>query len=223
APPAGGAPPRDVEGRALVIGVDRLDYSKGLPQRFRAFGTLLDRRPDLARKVELLQIAPPTRGEVAAYREIREELERLTGAINGAHADLDWTPIRYIHRPVPRDRLAGLFRAAYVGLVTPLADGMNLVAKEYVAAQDRDDPGVLILSKFAGAAEQMPEALIVNPHDDEDMVQAMVTALWMPLEERRERHRDMMRRLREEDVHWWRRRFLAALDRVTRTGEPRAA
>ena len=220
---AAAAPPRDTEGRAIVIGVDRLDYPKGLPQRFRAFGALLDRRPDLAGKLELLQIAPPTREEVEAYREIREELERLTGAVNGAHADLDWTPIRYIHRPVPRDRLAGLFRAAYVGLVTPLADGMNLVAKEYVAAQDPADPGVLILSKFAGAAEQMTEALIVNPHDDEDMVQAIVTALWMPLEERRQRHRSMMEGLRERDVHWWRRTILDSLTRAVRSRADAAA
>ncbi|PRY92895.1 trehalose 6-phosphate synthase [Hasllibacter halocynthiae] len=220
---AAAAPPRDTEGRATVIGVDRLDYSKGLPQRFRAFGTLLDRRPDLHGKVELLQIAPPTREEVEAYREIREELERMTGAINGAHADLDWTPIRYIHRPVPRDRLAGLYRAAYVGLVTPLADGMNLVAKEYMAAQDPKDPGVLILSKFAGAAEQMPEALIVNPHDGEDMVQAMVTALWMPLGERRERHGAIMKGMRARDVHWWRRAILADLERVAQGDAPKAA
>ena len=204
-------------GPATVIGVDRLDYSKGLPQRFKAFGELLERRPDMAGDIQLLQIAPPTREEVEAYRDIREELERLSGAINGEHATLDWTPIRYIHRSVPRERLAALYRHARIGLVTPLADGMNLVAKEYVTAQDPEDPGVLILSKFAGAVQQMEEgALVVNPHDLEDVVQAIVTALWMPMRERRERHSGLMDRLRVEDVHWWRRAFLGALDEAAK-------
>ena len=201
------------DGPALIIGVDRLDYSKGIPQRFRAYADLLDRRPDLAGQVELLQIAPPTREAVQAYRDIRDELEGLTGAIIGAHADLDWTPIRYIHRSVPRDRLAMLFRHARLGLVTPLADGMNLVAKEYVCAQDPDDPGVLVLSKFAGAVEQMGRhALVVNPHDAEEMAQQMVTGLWMSREERRERHAALLQGLRDQDVHWWRRTFLSALE-----------
>jgi trehalose 6-phosphate synthase len=163
--------------------------------------------------VELLQIAPPTRESVQAYQDIRNELEQLTGAIIGAHADLDWTPIRYIHRAVPRDRLAVLFRHARLGLVTPLADGMNLVAKEYVCAQDPEDPGVLLLSKFAGAVEQMGRhALVVNPHDTEEMAQQMVTALWMSRDERRERHAALLEGLRSQDVHWWRRTFLKALD-----------
>ena len=210
------APAPEPGGPAIVIGVDRLDYSKGLPQRFRAFGELLERRPDMAGDISLLQIAPPTREDIRAYKDIREELERLTGAINGEHATLDWTPIRYIHRAVPRERLAGLYRNAAIGLVTPLADGMNLVAKEYVTAQDPEDPGVLILSKFAGAVEQMGEALVVNPHDTEEVAQAIVTALWMPMRERRERHSALMERLREQDVHWWRRTFLAALDDAAR-------
>lgn len=210
------------EGPAVIIGVDRLDYSKGIPQRFRAYADLLDRRPDLAGQVELLQIAPPTREEVQAYRDIREELEQLTGQIIGQHAELDWTPIRYIHRPVPRDRLATLFRHARVALVTPLADGMNLVAKEFVAAQDPADPGVLILSKFAGAAEQMGEhALITNPHDVEEMAQQIVTALWMSQGERRERHAALMAGLREQDIHWWRRSFLTALDVAAGRGGPK--
>ena len=210
---------RDDSMPAQIIGVDRLDYSKGIPQRFRAFADLLDRRPDLAGKVELLQIAPPTRESVQAYREVRDELEQLTGQINGQHADLDWTPIRYIHRSVPRERLAVLFRHARIGLVTPLADGMNLVAKEYVCAQDPEDPGVLILSKFAGAAEQMGEhALIVNPHDVEEMAHAIVTGLWMSEGERRERHAALLEGLRAQDVHWWRRTFLAALDAASGRG-----
>ena len=199
-------------GEHLIIGVDRLDYSKGLPQRFRAFGQLLEMRPDLAGKVTLIQIAPPTREEVRAYQDIREELEQLAGHINGAHATLDWTPIRYIHRGVRRERLAGLYRTATIGLVTPLADGMNLVAKEFVAAQDPDDPGVLILSKFAGAAEQLEAALIVNPHNTEEVAGAIVTALSMPRGERKRRHSEMMRQLLTYDVAWWTKSFLSALD-----------
>ncbi len=207
------APVRTLSEEAdLVIGVDRLDYSKGLPQRFRAFGHLLDDRPDLAGRVGLLQIAPPTREEVKAYQDIREELEQLSGRINGAHATLGWTPIRYIHRAVDRARLAGLFREARVGMVTPLADGMNLVAKEYVAAQNPEDPGVLVLSKFAGAVEQMSGgAIIVNPHDIAEMAEALAQALVMPLEERRRRYEAMAAVLRDQDIAWWRERFLSAL------------
>ncbi len=205
AEPRGDPPPY------LMIGVDRLDYSKGLPQRFRAFGQLLEQRPDLKGQVELLQIAPPTRDGVAAYDEVRNELEQLSGQINGANANLDWTPIRYMHRALPRESLAGLYRQAHVGLVTPLADGMNLVAKEYVAAQDPANPGVLVLSKFAGAVEQMGDALIVNPHDIDEMAQALVTALWMSVGERRERHQRLMAGILAQDVDWWRRTFLDQL------------
>lgn len=206
---------------ATIIGVDRLDYSKGLPQRFRAYGHLLDAHPELSGQVALLQIAPPTREAVKAYQDIRDELEQLSGHINGAHATLDWTPIRYIHRSVPRERLAGLYRGARVGLVTPLADGMNLVAKEYVAAQDADDPGVLILSKFAGAAEQLFNgALIVNPHDIAEMAEAMNLALNMPLGERRERYQSMRKVLADKDVAWWREQFLTALSASWQSSQP---
>ena len=158
-----------------------------------------------------MQIAPPTREEVAAYVDIREELEGLSGNINGEFGDFDWTPVRYIHRSIQRDILAALFRGSKAGLVTPLRDGMNLVAKEYVAAQDDDDPGVLILSRFAGAAEDLEEALIVNPYDIDDVATAMQRALKMPLAERIERHRALMRRVRARDVTHWREQFLAAL------------
>lgn len=198
--------------RALIIGVDRLDYSKGIPQRFRAFGAFLGKHEDWHRHVSLLQISPPTREGVKAYDAIRGETETLAGRINGAYSDLAWEPIRYIHRSVRREVLAGLYRASQVGLVTPLMDGMNLVAKEFVAAQDRRDPGVLILSQFAGAAEQMEEALIVNPHNTEEVSAAMLTALTMPPDERRRRHRALMDGLLATDVHWWSRAFLDALD-----------
>ena len=195
----------------VMIGVDRLDYSKGIPQRFRAFQALLDSDPSLTERVMLLQIAPPTRESVDAYQQIREETEHLAGRINGQFATVNWTPIRFIHRPIPRNELAGLYRQARIGLVTPLADGMNLVAKEYVAAQDRNDPGVLILSRFAGAAEQMTDALIVNPHDSSDVALAMRQALDMPLHERQERHEALLRCVTERDVGWWSATYLKAL------------
>ncbi len=203
-------------GERLIIGVDRLDYSKGIPNRFKAFARLLEKRETLSGQVTLLQIAPPTREEVAAYQDIRAELEQLSGQINGRYADLTWTPIRYIHRAVPRARLAGLYRQAAIGLVTPLADGMNLVAKEYVAAQDPEDPGVLVLSSFAGAAEQMEDALIVNPFDLDEVADAMARALEMPLGERKARHGRLMQGLLEQDVTWWSRSFLATLRGVPR-------
>jgi trehalose 6-phosphate synthase len=197
--------------RQLLVGVDRLDYSKGLPQRIRAFRTLLERYPDNRGQVTLLQVAAPSREEVEAYAGIRRELEGLCGAINGDFGDLDWMPIRYMHRTVARKRVPGLYRAARVALVTPLRDGMNLVAKEYIAAQDPQDPGVLVLSRFAGAAEQLSDALLVNPYDTQATADAIQRALHMPLEERRQRHRRLLANIRAQDVHWWREKFLSAL------------
>jgi len=160
----------------------------------------------------LMQIAPPSREEVKAYADIRHELEALSGEINGQFGDFDWTPVRYIHRNVPRGTLAALYRGSQIGLVTPLRDGMNLVAKEYVAAQDEDNPGVLVLSRFAGAAEDLQEALIVNPYDADDVAQAIQRAIWMPREERIERHAALLARVREHDARSWMGRFLNALD-----------
>ncbi len=194
-----------------VIGVERLDYSKGLPDRFRAFRRFLEMYPEERKKTVLMQIAPPTRGELAAYTEIRTELEQLSGSINGAFGDFDWTPVRYIHRSVPRETLAALFRGSKVGLVTPLRDGMNLVAKEYVAAQVPDDPGVLILSQFAGAAADLEEALIVNPYDADEVAQALSKAVTMDLGERRDRHQKLLTRVRKNDIVKWRTDFLNCL------------
>ena len=198
--------------RSHIIGVDRLDYTKGLPERFKAFRKLLELHPEHWKTVTLMQIAPPTRIEVEAYVNIRTELEELSGSINGEFGDFDWTPLRYVHRSMPRDTLAALFRGSEVGLVTPLRDGMNLVAKEYIAAQSEEDPGVLILSKFAGAAEDLQEALIVNPYNIDDMASAMQTALRMPIEERKERHAALLRRIKTHDVSFWRRSFLEVLN-----------
>jgi trehalose 6-phosphate synthase len=201
--------------RRLLVGVDRLDYSKGLPQRLQAFNDLLQRYPDQRGSATLIQIAAPSRESVDAYTQIRHQLELLCGQINGEYGELDWMPVRYLHRTVSRRRLPGLYRASKVGLVTPLRDGMNLVAKEYVMAQDPRDPGVLVLSRFAGAAEQMHEALMVNPYDIPAAADGIERALRMPLEERIERHRALLDGVVRHDVQWWLRQFLAALQGET--------
>jgi trehalose 6-phosphate synthase len=199
------------DGRDLIIGVDRLDYSKGLEERFLGYERFLSEHPEQRKEVFLLQIAPPSRGDVETYQRIRATLDSLSGRINGAYADIDWVPIRYVNQGFPRPVLAGVYRAARIGLVTPLRDGMNLVAKEYVAAQDPDDPGVLILSTFAGAARQLVDAVLVNPYSAEEMSDAIATALAMPKPERIERWQRMMANIRDEDVLWWRRSFTDAL------------
>ncbi len=200
-----------LSGRALAIGVDRLDYSKGLPERFRAFGCFLRRHPEHRGRLTYLQIAPVSRGEVVEYQQLRGELEQLAGHINGAHAEPDWTPVRYVNRNYPHPSLTGFYRVARVGLVTPLRDGMNLVAKEFVAAQNAEDPGVLVLSTFAGAARELDAALLVNPYDLDGVADAIATAVTMPLEERRERWQAMIALLRAHDVTAWRRSYLEAL------------
>jgi len=207
--------------RSMVIGVDRVDYAKGLQERFQAFERLLDDYPDLIQKVYLLQIGQPSRGEVEAYNDIGRTLDELSARINGKFTSVDWTPIRYLKQSFGRDHIAGFYRAARVGLVTPLRDGMNLVAKEYVAAQDGDDPGVLILSRFAGAARQMPEALIVNPYSGEDVADAINTALKMPLEERKARWVALMRGVQDQDALSWREAFLQRLHAVRKGSVPR--
>jgi trehalose 6-phosphate synthase len=181
--------------RALAIGVDRLDYSKGLVNRFEAFGRLLADYPEHRRQVSFLQIAARSREESHSYQRLRRELDRIAGDTNGRYSEFDWVPLRYMTNTLRRDLLAGFFRIARLGIVTPLRDGMNLVAKEYVAAQDPNDPGVLILSRFAGAAEELTDALIVNPFDPDEIAAAMHEGLSMPLEERMHRHRSLRRRV----------------------------
>ncbi|UVO49978.1 trehalose-6-phosphate synthase [Sphingomonas sp. SUN019] len=198
-------------GRDMIVGVDRLDYSKGLEERFLGYERFLVEHPEERKEVFLLQIAPPSRGEVGSYQKIRSSLERLAGRINGAHADTDWVPIRYVNQGYGRDELAGVYRAAKIGLVTPLRDGMNLVAKEYVAAQNPEDPGVLILSRFAGAAEQLRDAVLVNPYSAEEISDAILLALRMPKEERIRRWSAMMESITTQDVSWWRKTFTDAL------------
>jgi trehalose 6-phosphate synthase (EC 2.4.1.15) len=198
--------------RQLAIGVDRLDYSKGLPERFHGFERYLQRHPDQKGKLTYLQIAPVSRGDVSEYKTLRNQLEQIAGHINGNHAAPDWTPLRYVNRNFAHATLTGFYRMARVGLVTPLRDGMNLVAKEFVAAQDPNDPGVLILSVFAGAAYELKEALMVNPHDLDGVADAIATASNMPLPERLERWRTMLRQLQENDIGTWRKRYLEALE-----------
>ncbi|WP_426958865.1 alpha,alpha-trehalose-phosphate synthase (UDP-forming) [Muricoccus radiodurans] len=199
-------------GRKLIIGAERLDYTKGLPERLRAFGALMEGWPEYRNAVTYLQVAARSREDVESYKDLKRDIERLAGTINAEYGDVDWTPVRYVGRAVARDTLAGYYRMAPVGLVTPLRDGMNLVAKEYVAAQDPDDPGVLVLSRFAGAAEGMPEALLVNPLDAQGTAEALAAALSMPLAERRERHGAIFRRLRENTVKSWSGDFLRLLE-----------
>ncbi len=203
-------------GRALIIGVDRLDYSKGMLHRLSAFEAFLQTHSQWRGKVTYLQIAPKSRSEIPEYADIARDIGAAAGRINGAYGEADWTPIRYVNRAYSRATLGGLYRASRVGLVTPLRDGMNLVAKEYVAAQDPDDPGVLILSLFAGAAHECKEALLVNPYDPDSVAGAIGQALAMPLAERRTRHKAMFDVLSHNDIQAWADRFLAALQREPR-------
>jgi len=198
--------------RSLVIGVDRLDYSKGLLHRLEAFQELLARWPEHRSRVTLLQIAPISRGDVAEYRTLRREVEGLAGRVNGNFAEADWTPVRYLNRSFARNVLAGYLRLSRVGLITPTRDGMNLVAKEYVAAQDPADPGVLVLSRFAGAARELKDALIVNPFDVDEMAAAMHQALTMPQDQRIARWGRLMEVVSRSTIKAWRESFLQALE-----------
>ncbi|WP_428030633.1 alpha,alpha-trehalose-phosphate synthase (UDP-forming) [Ancylobacter sp.] len=213
-------------GRTLAVGVDRLDYSKGLPGKFAAFGELLRGYPEHRSKVTMMQVAPLSRSEVAEYQALRRELEELAGAINGEFAEFDWVPLRYLNRPFQRATLAAIYRRSRIGVVTPLRDGMNLVAKEYVAAQNPEDPGVLVLSRFAGAADELKGSLLVNPYDIEGMADAMNRALTMPINERRERWRANMDKVENNTIHHWCQRFIDELTHVTEhfgpPPEPRA-
>ena len=198
-------------GRRCVIGVDRLDYSKGLVERFHAYEHYMETRPESHNQVTFLQVAPLSRADLRAYAQIRNSLEQAAGSINGRFAETDWTPIRYLNRNFSHEVLMGFLRNSCVGVVTPLRDGMNLVAKEYVAAQDPDDPGVLVLSTLAGAAEELRDALLVNPRDVRAVADAIECALAMPLEERQARHARMLGVLRRNDIHAWHTRFTGQL------------
>lgn len=200
-------------GRHLVVGVDRLDYTKGIPERLRAFETLLREYPEQRQRVTLMQISAPSRETVPEYLDLRQQVELLSGHINGVYGEADWLPLRYINRSYTRRALAGFFRLSRAALVTPLRDGMNLVAMEYVAAQDPTDPGVLILSRFAGCAAFVRGAVVVNPYDVHHVAEALQRALVMPVDERIGRWQEGLASIRLHDVATWRDRFLDLLER----------
>lgn len=210
-----------LNGRKLAIGVDRLDYSKGLPNRFRALDRMFELYPETRKSVSMLQIAVPSREQIPAYQALQTELAGLVGEINGRNAEVDWTPIRYLNRAFPHTVLAGFYRSAQIGVVTPFQDGMNLVAKEYVAAQNPLDPGALVLSEFAGAARQLDAAILVNPHDVEGLARAFMKALTMSIAERRQRWNAMIKTLEESALDGWFSDFTAALA-ATRRKRPSA-
>jgi trehalose 6-phosphate synthase len=212
-----------LSGRAMIIGVDRLDYTKGIPERMDAFERFLTNFPDWRGKVTYLQITPRSRTGIPEYADISRKVGEAVGRINGAFGEASWTPLRYINKAHSRTALAGLYRAARAALVTPLRDGMNLVAKEYVAAQNPEDPGVLILSRFAGAARECTAALLVNPYDPEGVAIAVNRALSMPLSERRQRQDHNYRVLVDNDITHWAERFLSLLEPAEHTGRPMAA
>jgi len=214
---------RSLNGEKLAIGVDRLDYSKGLINRINAFDRMWTLQPALQRTVSLLQIATPSRGAIEAYGTLQGELAKLVSDVNGRHGEVDWTPIRYLNKGYSQTVLAGLYRTAQVGVVTPLNDGMNLVAKEYVAAQNPADPGVLVLSKFAGAANELETALQVNPHDIDGMARTIGVALAMPLTERRIRWEAMMAKLHAGTIQQWFADFVDALQQRAASEKPAIA
>jgi trehalose 6-phosphate synthase len=210
---------RSLLGRKLIIGVDRLDYTKGIPERLRAYEALLQNYPRQRGQVTFVQISAPSREEVPEYLEIRRQVEATSGRINGVFGEFDWMPLRYINRGFTRRTLAGFFRLSRIGLVTPLRDGMNLVAKEYIAAQSEKDPGVLVLSRFAGAADELDGAVIVNPYDIEAVAEAMHLGLIMSLDERQDRWRRLFAQIQERDIVYWRQSFAKALAQEPEPGD----
>jgi len=195
----------------VVIGVDRLDYSKGIPDRMLSFEYFLRHRPAWRRKVCMVQICSPTRTRVREYREQKEMVDNLVGRINGELSEHDWHPINYLYRTYDQADLASFYRDADVALVTPLRDGMNLVAMEYVAAQDPEDPGVLVLSKYAGVAEYFPDTILVNPYIMESVADGLEKALTMSLSKRKSLYLAMMRFIENNTSQRWANRFIGTL------------
>jgi trehalose 6-phosphate synthase len=203
----------------LMIGVDRLDYSKGITFRLEAYERFLAAHPEWHGKITYLQITPKSRSRIKEYAEMEAAVNSAAGRINGNYSEASWSPVRYVNRPYSRTALAGLYRAARVGLVTPMRDGMNLVAKEYVAAQNPEDPGVLILSRFAGAADEFRAALLINPDDPDAVGAAIARAVAMPSHERKKRHAELYAVLLRNDISKWGDRFLKALGPHDEKGE----
>lgn len=190
----------------IILGVDRLDYSKGILNRIKSFERFIEKYPKYRGKVTFLMVASPSRTKIEEYRQMKKEIDEAIGRINGKFQSLDWIPIRYFYRFVPQERLIAYYLIADAALVTPLIDGMNIVSKEYVATNDKD--GVLILSEFAGAAEELKEALIVNPYDIEEVADAIKDALEMLPDERKRRSRDLKKRVKKRDIYWWMKNFM---------------
>jgi trehalose 6-phosphate synthase len=210
------------EPEIVLLGVDRLDYTKGILHRLKAYGELLNQVRLGPPQAVLVQVASPSRERVEAYRELRDEVELTVSRINGRHAEVGSTPIHYLHQSYPREEMAALYLAADVMLVTPLRDGMNLVAKEYVACRN-DESGALVLSEFTGAADELSGAFLVNPHDIEGLKDTIVRATVVSAAEARRRMRSMRRRVREHDVAYWAASFLRTLDHIpAETGRPDA-
>ncbi|HLY10678.1 MAG TPA: trehalose-6-phosphate synthase, partial [Planctomycetota bacterium] len=195
-----------------ILGVDRLDYTKGIPERLLAFGRMLELFPEWRSKVSFLQISVPSREDVPEYVEQRSRVENIVGRINGEFGEAHWVPIRYLYRSYAREQLSELYRSADVGCVTPLRDGMNLVAKEYVAAQKRDNPGVLVLSKFAGAAHELKDAVLTNPWYIDGLARDLDRALRMPLEERKTRHEKLLEVVSRSTALTWAQDYLRTLE-----------
>jgi trehalose 6-phosphate synthase len=209
---------RGIAPTRLILGVDRLDYTKGIPDRLAAFAKLLELYPEWRRRVSLVQISVPSRSDVPEYSMQREAVERIVGRTNGDFGDTDWVPVRYLYRSFAPEQLALLYRSAAVGYVTPLRDGMNLVAKEYVAAQDPTNPGVLVLSQFAGAAHELGDAVITNPWHVDGLARDLDRALRMDLDERLQRHHRLLDTVQRTTALTWAEEFLSKL--TTASGRP---
>jgi len=213
---------KNAPGAKILLGVDRLDYTKGIPEKLMAFKEFLTRFPKYHKRVQLIQVVVPSRREITAYADLKLKIEQLVGEINGIFSTNDWLPVQYMFRSLDRHELISLYRACQIGFVTPLKDGMNLVAKEYCAC-NIDERGVLILSEFAGAAQQFyPDALLVNPHDIEGVAKAIHRALCMPMGEKKQRMRNLRENVKKKDVLWWLNSFLRAAIETDLSSFPRA-
>lgn len=206
---------KEIGAEHIVLGVDRLDYTKGIIERLAAYERFLEQNPDFRGRVSLVQIAVPSRTGVDEYRALRRQIDESVGRITGRFSFGGWIPLRYLYRALTPEALAAYYGAADVALVTPLRDGMNLVAKEYVASRISED-GALILSEFAGAAKTLTDAIIVNPFDIEKMADCIRMSLVMPEAEKRVRMHGLQQRVRERDIHWWCDSFVGSLGRISR-------
>jgi trehalose 6-phosphate synthase/phosphatase len=205
---------QQMEGRRIILSVDRMDYTKGLLHRLDAFDEFLARYPQYRGRIQMIMVAVPSREDVREYDLLRRQVEEAVGRVNGRHGTIGWTPIHYVYEGLPFHELVALYRVSDVCLVTPLRDGMNLIAKEYMAARTEEEPGILVLSEMAGAAHELGEALIVNPNNTAEVAHAIRDAIEMPPEEARERARIMCDRLERYDVFTWAHDFVDSLGRV---------